>query len=1120
MKRTHLFVLTSGILFTAVVGVFGGNNTASAIEERYCRGFYGPISAINQQRCINARNSGEAHSSYAICDDSSTASICGAFWAGYPGTNYFSDHIPDIDPNQNTVDLELRGSASPGPHSQRGRIYAKNVYIEANGGRVASNLWLYRGDTGYAGNYEWTTDQANDYGQSVIKFKLDISSVPPGGVKTFHIRMYRQFAFYKRETYSRCVSLHGWFDARACPSDDDGSAEWQDIYVTIKKKPGLWTIDGQSHITKDDGATWRQGSNALTAKPGDIISWRHGLKNTTADMNESVNTGVEQEKRWPNDSQIGGSYFSKIDKNKSRGVNNGKWFYMRDKTSGDMFTYRVTQDDLGKKICQRVSWYKEAWNKPNWGHAQSGYACANVLYDYNLVPSVGVDSEKIDEEAKEISGIRASVQNNGPTKADTNTKKYAVARYVIKAESSHVGVPSSGDGVSRPVNNGNDVCAIVQSIAGGRFNPNNCKSLSLLSNNEQLASGAMTEFLGNTSDDVSDLILQSGDKVCYVSMVSSYNRTVGENIFRYSNSKCVFVSKKPKVQVWGGDARTNKEAITSITVQKNMRSETEHVVDASVLQSSGLWKTGIDNNNNTLKDDSKDPHWSIICSQDYKGGSGNQKAYNQSNNPVWLPACKGDASGLKTEYQARVIMQRGNMVGNYTCSWSPPPAGYVGILGDILTSEDHNGLCQRGPWMRTSSGAKWIGLNIYGQHTNFRGRPDPGSIIGVPGDRISDYGNIYVFRLKNIKLGELKNAKNLTLKFSGAVDNLIRVKINGHEMDVNAQECTMCPYGKYKNTVWAQPGWNASSYFNADMKPGTVLKSEGNVIDFYIKSDWTHMGLLIDNIAMTYTMDRTYQSTYGSWGEYGIAAKDKVISSSGAGLSSGYAGRDGVSTAGYNKLTFANTPTFGNFTKNSLVLGGFTTPSVRGNRGRISGSVDVNNLSTGEYMAGNVTLSGTTLGTGKSVVIRSSGTVKISGNLLYEATSDTTRLPQLIIYAENIIIEPDVSEVNAWLITRDKGYVSTCGSIVNMTSWLSGLSSSQCNKQLRVNGPIMAGSLFLRRTYGGRHSSPARNDDNMHPGTPAEVLNLRADAYIWAYNNYRGSGAIRTMNVKELPPRY
>ncbi len=1119
MKRTHLFVLTSGILFAAVVGVFGGNNTASAVEERYCRGLYGPISAINQQRCINARNSGEVHSSYAICSDYSTASTCGAFWAGYPGTNYFSDHIPDIDPNQNTVDLELRGSASPGPHSQRGYIYAKNIHIEANGRRVANNLWLYRGDTGSTGNYTWTTDQVNYPNQSVRRFKLDISSVPAGGSKTFIIRMHRQFTYYTRERYNECVNRYGSFDVNSCPSNGDGSAAWQNVAVTIRKKPGLWTIDGQSYVTKDDGATWHQGSNALTAKPGDIISWWHGLKNTTADMSEGVETGVEQEKRWFNDSQIGGSYFYRTDRVKSRGTNNNKWFFMRDKTNGDMFTHRVTQDDLGKKICQRVYWRKEAWNRPNWGYAQSGYACANVLYDYNLIPSVGVDSEKIDEEAKEISGIRASVQNNGPTKADTNTKKYAVARYVIKAESSHVGVPSSGDGVSRPVNNGNDVCAIVQSIAGGRFNPNSCKSLSLSSNNEQLASGAMIEFLGSTSDDVSDLVLQSGDKVCYVSMVSSYNRTVGENTFRYSNSKCVFVSKKPKVQIWGGDAKTNKEAITSITVQKNTRLETEHVVDASVLQSSGLWKTGIDNNNNTLKDDSKDPHWSIICSQDYKGGSGNQKAYNQSNSPAWLPACKGDASGLKTEYQARVIMQRGNMVGNYTCPWSPPPARYYNILGDVPTSNE-TATCNKGLWNRTSSGARWIGLNVYGQHTNISKWLDPSSTVTSPGDRILDYGNIYVFRLKNIKLGELKDAKNLTLKFSGAVDNLIRVKINGYEMDVNAKTCQTCPYVKYKNTSWAVPGWDKYSQFNADMKPGTVLKSEGNVIDFYIKSDWTHMGLLIDNIAMTYTMDRTYQSTYGSWGEYGIAAKDKAITSSGAGLSSGYAGRDGVSSAGYNKLTFANTPTFGNFTKNSLVLGGFTTPSVRGNRGRISGSVDVNSLSTGEYMAGNITLSGTTLGTGKSVVIRSSGTVKISGNLLYEATSDTTRLPQLIIYAENIIIEPDVSEVNAWLITRDKGYVSTCGSIVNMTSWLSGLSSSQCDKQLRVNGPIMAGSLFLRRTYGGRHSSPARNDDNMHPGTPAEVLNLRADAYIWAYNNYRGSGAIRTMNVKELPPRY
>jgi len=42
----------------------------------------------------------------------------------------------------------------------------------------------------------------------------------------------------------------------------------------------------------------------------------------------------------------------------------------------------------------------------------------------------------------------------------------------------------------------------------------------------------------------------------------------------------------------------------------------------------------------------------------------------------------------------------------------------------------------------------------------------------------------------------------------------------------------------------------------------------------------------------------------------------------------------------------------------------------------------------------------------------------------------------------------------------------------------------------------------------------------MHLGTPAEIINLRADTYIWAYNNYRNTGAISTMNIRELPPRY
>ena len=129
-------------------------------------------------------------------------------------------------------------------------------------------------------------------------------------------------------------------------------------------------------------------------------------------------------------------------------------------------------------------------------------------------------------------------------------------------------------------------------------------------------------------------------------------------------------------------------------------------------------------------------------------------------------------------------------------------------------------------------------------------------------------------------------------------------------------------------------------------------------------------------------------------------------------------------------------------------------PSVRGARGNISGNVDVNSLASGEYNAGNVTLTGSKLSVGKSIVIKSSGVVRISGDLLYTDTNDVRQLPQLIIYAKNIIIEPSVGEVNAWLITQKDGYVSTCGVVISAGGWLSGVSESSCGKQLKVNGQL------------------------------------------------------------------
>ena len=65
--------------------------------------------------------------------------------------------------------------------------------------------------------------------------------------------------------------------------------------------------------------------------------------------------------------------------------------------------------------------------------------------------------------------------------------------------------------------------------------------------------------------------------------------------------------------------------------------------------------------------------------------------------------------------------------------------------------------------------------------------------------------------------------------------------------------------------------------------------------------------------------------------------------------------------------------------------------------------MDVNSLASGEYNAGNVTLTGSKLSVGKSIVIKSSGVVRISGDLLYTDTNDVRQLPQLIVYAKILL---------------------------------------------------------------------------------------------------------------------
>lgn len=265
---------------------------------------------------------------------------------------------------------------------------------------------------------------------------------------------------------------------------------------------------------------------------------------------------------------------------------------------------------------------------------------------------------------------------------------------------------------------------------------------------------------------------------------------------------------------------------------------------------------------------------------------------------------------------------------------------------------------------------------------------------------------------------------------------------------------------------------------------------------------------------------------YGSWSEYGILASGLVNGmASGAGYASGSPSKELCTVS---LLTVANATASGCIASS---LGGYkqtvAAPEV-GVRFPInsttaalpSAAVDImgNNLS-GLYTtsASAVTVKGGgQLPAKRWVVINApSATVTINGDIQYTNASfgSVTDIPQVVIIARNIIIADNVTNVDAWLVASgaaSEGRLNTCGA--GAVSETTALNAGLCNQKLTVNGPVVANHLILRRTAGSGTGAAA--------GDPAEVFNLRADAYIWASSYSPGTGRLPTVSTKELPPRF
>jgi len=256
---------------------------------------------------------------------------------------------------------------------------------------------------------------------------------------------------------------------------------------------------------------------------------------------------------------------------------------------------------------------------------------------------------------------------------------------------------------------------------------------------------------------------------------------------------------------------------------------------------------------------------------------------------------------------------------------------------------------------------------------------------------------------------------------------------------------------------------------------------------------------------------------YGSWGEYGVSATGTI---KGIGSGSAFAGKglSHTTLCSYSFLILSNATTPGTNCKNTATLGSYnpnrTIPDIAATfpqaaaTNSVSGNVDVSSLSGTYSASGSVNLTGGTLPAGRWAVINATGqSVTISGDLNYAPAPMTSldQIPQLIIIADNINIQSNVSKVDAWLV--GKGTINTCSDVAKAS-----INATNCNNPLVVNGPVMAGRLLLYRTGGSGNGDQS--------GDPAEIFNLRPDAYLWGITYASTNGRIETVYQRELPPRF
>ena len=172
-------------------------------------------------------------------------------------------------------------------------------------------------------------------------------------------------------------------------------------------------------------------------------------------------------------------------------------------------------------------------------------------------------------------------------------------------------------------------------------------------------------------------------------------------------------------------------------------------------------------------------------------------------------------------------------------------------------------------------------------------------------------------------------------------------------------------------------------------------------------------------------------------------------------------------------------------------------------------TIDVGGRPSGTWQVNGARTFHGTMPNGSSQVYLVNGDVTIDGDLKYsDSYGAIDQIPSLVIIATgNILVKGGVGQMDGLFVAKNN--FNTCSDAPG-----GNLSVNDCNKQLVVNGAVVTGQLVLMRTFGaeGGNDSDRKN--------PAEIFNFNAEMYLRSALTGNGGSTLRTVDQKDLPPRY